>query len=266
MRNLVTIAALAAAGALALAACGDVSGDGGDAGGSPAPAETAQPETRPAVETTGDEEADQFLGLTLEEASALAERQGRQWRVAREDGEEFALTADLVDGRVTFEVDGGIVTVATVEHDAPVDADTSPPEDADRAALLAAAVERLVTVDNSFGGGDPFDRIDVARSVGGDAAEPLGPLALELIAASLEPVATVVFIDDPEATIAEYVDASTPGVAVVTVDDLRIDGDRAEVDVGLWCGNVCGIWLTYEAELGTDGWEILGTTGPISIT
>jgi hypothetical protein len=266
MRNLVTIAALAAAGALALAACGDVAGDGGDAGGSPGPAETAQPEAQPAVETTGDEEADQFLGLTLDGASALAERQGRQWRVAREDGEEFALTADLIDGRVTFEVDNGIVTVATVEHADEVDTGAVPPEDADRAALLAAAVERLVTVDNSFGGGDPFDRIDVARSVGGDASEPLGPLALELIAAALEPVAKVVFIDDPEAAIAEYFDAATPGVAVVTVDDVRVDGDRAEVDVGLWCGNVCGIWLTYEAELGTDGWEILGTTGPIAIS
>ena len=120
-------------------------------------------------------------------------------------------------------------------------------------------------VDNSFGGGDPFDRIEVAR-VGGKAGEPLGPLALESIAQSLEPVAKVKFIDDPEAAIQKYFDRSTTGVAVVTVDDVRIDFDRAEVDVGLWCGSLCGIWLTYEAELGPDGWEILGTTGPISIS
>jgi hypothetical protein len=159
------------------------------------------------------------------------------------------------------------VTVATVEHaDAETGAGTSPPEDADRAELLTAAVERLVTVDNSFGGADPFDRVEVARLVGGDAAEPLGPLALELIAASLGPVAEVKFIDDPEAATQEYFDASTTGVAVVTVDDVRIDGDRAEVDVGLWCGSLCGIWLTYEAERGPGGWKILGTTGPISIS
>ena len=241
----------------------------GDTGTSSESPDVAQPSSDTAVlpETGIDEDVLQFVGLTLDEASALAERQGRQWRVGRQDGEDLALTADLIHRRVTFEVDDGVVTAATIESaDAGTGAGATPPEDAGRAELIAEAVERLVTVDNSFGGGDPFDRVEVAKNVGNDSKQPLGPLALELIAASLEQLGDVEFVDDPDAATEKYFDANTTGIAVVTVDDVRIDGERAEVDVGLWCGSLCAIRVTYEAELGPDGWEILGTTGPIAIS
>jgi hypothetical protein len=114
----VAIAALVVAGALGLAACG----------GSDEPA--SAPATPPAAETGGDTGAaggtilagdeitgDDFVGMTLDEASAFAEEAGRQWRVGTEDGVELPVTADFIEGRVTFTVEDGVVTEATIEED-----------------------------------------------------------------------------------------------------------------------------------------------------
>ena len=60
--------------------------------------------------------------------------------------------------------------------------------------------------------------------------------------------------------------APTHSVAVASMDDVRFDGERAEIEMRLWCGSLCGVFLTYEAVLGSAGWEILGTTGPIAMS
>ena len=56
-----------------------------------------------------------YVGMSIEEASMLADARKTPWRVGREDDESFALTQDYVVGRVTFEVDEGIVTRALIE-------------------------------------------------------------------------------------------------------------------------------------------------------
>jgi hypothetical protein len=53
-----------------------------------------------------------FVGLTTADAVALAESDGRVWRIASEDGESFALTMDYVPTRVNFEVEAGVVADA----------------------------------------------------------------------------------------------------------------------------------------------------------
>lgn len=58
-------------------------------------------------------ETDQYLGLTLDEAEALAVVEGRVLRVARLDGESFALTEDFRPSRVNIEVEAGVVVAAT---------------------------------------------------------------------------------------------------------------------------------------------------------
>lgn len=135
------------------------------------------------------------------------------------------------------------------------------------AELQAAAVERLVTVDNSFGpDADPFDGIEVASVIGGDTGQRLEPAAFDQIDAALQGSATVAFIDDADSRIAELFDQNTLDVAVVSIDDMRVDGSAAELDMRLWCGSVCGVFLTYEAELTDGGWEIVGTAGPIAVS
>lgn len=246
-----TISAAVLLAALVVTGFAAAGGDGDEAAEGPAGPATQQ---------------ERFVGLTLDEAAALAETEGRVWRVAREDTTDFALTGDLNPGRVTFEVDDGIVTSAQIERlttgrpggDAVI-------QDPARAELIAAGVLRLVTVDNSFGGADVFDDFRLARTVGADGS-PLAPLDLELIADTLSDLGTVRFINDADAEIAALFDESPQGVAVVAVQRIDLLDDRAELELRLWCGSLCGVFLTYEAAPTDGGWEITGTIGPIAIS
>jgi len=207
-----------------------------------------------------------FVGLTISEATALAEDEGRTWRVGRQDDEGFVLTDDLVPERVTFEIDNGTVTSATIESPSVPSADDVIVEDPSRADLIAVAVKRLLTVDNGFGGVDVFDDIRVAAVIGADPDQPLQGLDLELIAATLSDLGTVRFVDDADAEIRVLFEESPAGVAVVSVEDILLLDDRAEVELRLWCGSLCGVFLTYEAVPLDSGWNIVGTVGPIAMS
>ncbi len=210
-------------------------------------------------------QSENFVGLTVSAATARAEDEGRPWRIGRQDDESFALTDDLVPGRVTFEIDDGIVTSAIIEQpntDSPGDAIA---EDPARAGLIAASVKRLLTVDNGFGGVDVFDDIRVAAVIGSDPGQALRDLDLELIAATLSELGTVRFVDNADAESEALFAESPSGVAVVSVDDVLLLDDRAEVELRYWCGSLCAVFLTYEAVPDDAGWTIVGTIGPIAM-
>ena len=209
-----------------------------------------------------------FVGLTTAQATELAEEEGREWRIAREDAEAFDLNDDLVPGRVTFEIDDGIVTSAHIQEP-----NTDPPpgdevvfEDEAQAQLLANAVERLLTVDNAMGTTDAFDDIRVGRAIEGGRPRPLQQLDLEVIAGTLGDLGAITFVDDPSGEIESLFENPPRGTAVVTVTDLVLLDDHAQVGLHLWCGPLCGVFLTYEATPADPGWAIIGTTGPISIS
>jgi hypothetical protein len=204
-----------------------------------------------------------FVGLSLDEAIATAEAEDRPWRIARQDDEGFALTADLWPGRVTFEVDDGIVTVATIEEEFTPPADYGVEDAEKRAGLLASALLRLAIVDNGFGGQDVFDDLRVLTTVDG---EPLTATDRDFIQAALAEVGSVTWIDDFEAEVAPLFDAPQTGVALLAIDRIELLDDRAEVEVRLWCGSLCGVFLTYEAAPSESGWEITGTVGPIAMS
>ena len=213
-----------------------------------------------------------FIGLTRDRASALAEVQGRPWRIGREDDEWFALTDDYVVGRVTFELDEGVVTVASIEQLFDDVDDPGPPltqEQRDAADVLAAAVRRLLTVDHGFGVDTPppFTGVHIGDALGGRAGTPLEPLQLERIAAVVnESGATVQYVDDPDGLAAKLFDDTPPGVAVITIDALHLGAAQAEVELHLWCGSLCGVYLTYAAERVDGQWVITGIVGPIAIS
>ncbi len=60
------------------------------------------------------EQAATLVGKTEVNAEAYARDNGWVWRVGRRDGEEFMLTADYCECRVTVSIDNRIVTQAVV--------------------------------------------------------------------------------------------------------------------------------------------------------
>ncbi len=238
---------------LALAVGGIATAIGGGEAGSDGPIDTAS-------------QSESFVGLTIPEATALAEDEGRPWRIGRQDDEGFVLTDDLVPGRVTFEIDDGTVTSAIIEQPSTPSPSDEIAEDPARAGLIAAAVKQLLTVDNSFGGIDVFDDIRVAAVIGADPGQPLEGLDLELISETLSELGTVRYVDNADAEIEALFEESPAGVAVVSVEDILVLDDRAEVELRLWCGSLCGVFLTYEAVPDDGGWNIVGTTGPIAVS
>ena len=278
MRNrIVVIAVLIAlinAGAFALAANTSPSADSGDGGklgeqigdGRAEDGEEQGSDVLPGL--TEDELA--FVGLSAEAAGDLADSEGRLWRVGREDGEFFALTADWVVGRVTFEIDSGVVTRASVEREETDVVDRSQSqseEEIAQAQVIAEAVRRLLNVDNGFGADHRFTGVHVASLFDGDPGRSLDGFTIELIAAVVrEHGATVQFIDGADDLITKLLDDTPQGVAVISIADIRLDDSSAEVELRLWCGSLCGVFVTYEAVLEAGEWSIVGPVGPIAMS
>lgn len=63
---------------------------------------------------TPDLALDDFVGLTIGDAEALAEDNLVPHRTVRVDGEFFAVTQDVNPGRLNFEVDDGVVSAVTL--------------------------------------------------------------------------------------------------------------------------------------------------------
>ena len=115
----VAIAAVAVAGAIGLAACGGGADQPASAPSAPAPAEPILDAGQAGGTVLAGQALDggQLVGMPLDVAISWVEEQGRQWRVGREDGVDLALTADFVLDRVTFTVEDGVVTAATIENE-----------------------------------------------------------------------------------------------------------------------------------------------------
>lgn len=60
------------------------------------------------------EQAAILVGKTEVDAEAYAQANGWVWRVGKRDGEQFVLTADYCECRVTVSIDSGVVTEAVV--------------------------------------------------------------------------------------------------------------------------------------------------------
>ena len=55
----------------------------------------------------------QVMGMTKDAAISFIEAEGRDWRIASEDGEFFALTEDYTDGRINLDLVLGLVVGAS---------------------------------------------------------------------------------------------------------------------------------------------------------
>lgn len=145
--------------------------------------------------------------------------------------------------------------------------------------IYAAVIRRLVTKDHTLGGApSPFDRVyilDGLRQGAGNPNKGLGPpdkrfsgeikKALKIELASLPPIE---FISDPDSVrVGENLmgGVKREGV-IVTVGPILGGGHNVKVANSIWCGGLCGQWLTYRVKLKGGNWRIMGTVGPSAIS
>jgi hypothetical protein len=161
---------------------------------------------------------------------------------------------------------------ATEGSDAGAATTTAAPDPS--ADIYGAATEQIVTGDNTFGGLPTFSTVLVVDHVdphSGSADDSRGEersLTSEeraAIEAALENDAEVRFIADPLEYMTEDLAPTLEGSAIVTVGSIEHRADHSLVGVSLWCGGLCGIWLTYRLVDGMDGWAVTGIEGPIAV-
>lgn len=149
------------------------------------------------------------------------------------------------------------------------------PTDADRAAVLALALERLVREENTFEVGHAFTELlvqahlDPAAGTGmatGGPGRALTPAERATIEDALSGLAPVRWIDDPADWRTEDLRPTVEGAAIVGVGEPQFDDRGALVPVSLWCGGVCGTWFSYRLSVSDGAWSVVGSEGPIFIS
>ncbi len=144
------------------------------------------------------------------------------------------------------------------------------------AAIYAAVTQQLVDFNNTFGPDHRFTEVLVVDHVEATAGDyvanrrPGDPLTGEersAIAAAIEDLSPVSFISSRSEFIEQDVlQPVIPGSAILTLAPVEFDREGATVGANLWCGGVCGIWLTYRVTEGPDGWTVVGTEGDAAIS
>ena len=152
-----------------------------------------------------------------------------------------------------------------------------PPADADTPGMFAAAVEELITRNHTFGEGPPpFTEYLIISSFDPNAGDPVAddrtgirPLTAEeraAIEAVVVPFGTVRWIDDASDWWTDDLEPVVEGSVIIGVGEPRIGDETALVPMSLWCGGLCGTWLSYRINLTEVGWVVEGTEGTIAIS
>jgi hypothetical protein len=153
--------------------------------------------------------------------------------------------------------------------------DSSGPDD--NPDVLAAAILELITEDHTFGDGPPpFTDYLIQSKFDPFAGTPTGTeeanprlLTVEEQAAIESAVGgygEVQWIDDPDVFRTTDLMPTIEGAVILGVGEPVFDGDDALVPVSLWCGGLCGTWLTYKLSLTDTGWVVTGIEGPIAVS
>ncbi len=171
----------------------------------------------------------------------------------------------------------GFIVVATlVAGCTPVP--TAASTDADRAAMYAAVVRRIVTEDDTFGGTLNPDPIYILRDTDDRAGDLTGPqsesvtLSEDLqgrITEALDDLpATVVWVDSREdVPITEEPARVVGNGAIITLGNIHPQKDgTVHVPGSIWVAMLAAGGQTYVLEQIDGEWTITGTTGPAWIS
>ncbi|MCU1360733.1 MAG: hypothetical protein JWN99_2022 [Ilumatobacteraceae bacterium] len=144
----------------------------------------------------------------------------------------------------------------------------------DQATIIAVAAIARVTADNSFGGAQPFDRLNIIDHFGSPSPDnyffvPPDSHAIDAevrtaIEHALAPVA-ITWVASLQAVIGsgpEIPDADGVG-AVLMIEPPVVDGTTASITTSLWCGGACGTGGAHALEWTEGaGWVVTGLEGP----
>lgn len=143
--------------------------------------------------------------------------------------------------------------------------------------MMAAALVELVTVDHTFGTGpSPFTEYLIQTRIDSSAGEPAASpdatarLLTDAERAAIEdaiaPFGVVRWIEDPSDYRTSDLTPTVEGAAILGVGEPIIETDTGLVPVSMWCGGLCGTWLTYRLDLVNDTWTVTGIEGPIAVS
>ena len=141
---------------------------------------------------------------------------------------------------------------------------TTPIDDAWKTEILVKATMHLLRNDTTFGADHVFPTVLVVDHL--KDGTPLTPDQMNALSTAITNVSEVQFISDQNDFITDDLHPTIEGAAIITLSEPDIGGNEATIDMEMWCGGLCGIWLTYALEVGDAGWEVLGTVGPIAIS
>lgn len=152
-----------------------------------------------------------------------------------------------------------------------------PAGDADREQVMAAALVELITVNHTFGDGPPpFNEYLIQSSLDPFAGEPTGSGDADVrdltsgeqsaILTAIAPYGPVTWIEDPSDFQTDDLMPAIEGAAILGVGEPTFEGEIALVPVSLWCGGLCGTWLTYKVEKVDGEWMVTGIEGPIAVS
>ena len=150
----------------------------------------------------------------------------------------------------------------------------------EQADIYAAVIRRLVTRDHTFGEGtSPFGHVYVLDGPVPGAGKPTNvtlidpPRTFERatiagIRDRLMDLPPITFIPGPH-RVRKGKDGlggvKNEGV-IISLGPIERSGANVEVPNALWCGGLCGQWLTYVLREHDEGWKVTGTTGTYAIS
>ncbi len=151
------------------------------------------------------------------------------------------------------------------------------PDASQTAEIMAAALVELITEDHGFGEGSPpfteyliQNRIDTsagnATASASESARQLTDAEREAIEGAVREYGVVRWIDDPSDWVTPDLAPTIEGAAILGVGEPAIEADTGLVPVSMWCGGVCGTWLTYRLDMIDDVWVVTDIEGPIAVS
>lgn len=186
------------------------------------------------------------------------------------------MTPARLAGLVAAVVAAVLALVACSGSDGATDTAGTTPRD-DSAEVMATAVERLISRDHTFGEGSHrfreyliLERTDPTAGGAGlgprGPARPLTDVERAAIARVVAPFGPHRFIADADAWRTGDLEPRVAGSAILGVGEPEIGAGTALAPVSLWCGGLCGTWLTYRVDRAGGDWKVTGVEGPVVIS